>query len=613
MYNSKKVVVSMTPRKSEVCYCLKKIQQLFDNSEKPDIVVLNLSKEEFPNRLKDLPNDLVELSLKNPRVKIGWCVNIQTLFADAIIISANESISQIDNDYIHNGVLSIENACNVDCLYRYETGFTQNVINVLVINFGDTFNFTKSLICDLLAQTSDFDLTIIDNSSDNLVENEKYYKFLYSNWNFPNRALRIIGFANPLPLNTLWNYFYKTTSNKWLCFLNNDTGIPENFISDTTHVIEREPSCGIISHATNNPKYKVSDKLIYTVYDRKSNKMLHRQGWDFTICRDLYTEIPSELTTFVGDDILFYGVYKKDRDVIFIYSSPIIHYCSQSQKSKKEYYFKLMKSESTQFYSNPKFKDYGNEYKYCVSDQVSVPKPDNIEHLIRNVYFRDGKRIIVSMTTWEKRISFIPTVLDSILKQTLKPDKIVVNLSLDEFTDQNMIPSNVLQYFNDNDIEVNWVKKNTKVHKKIVPSLLRYRNDLIVSIDDDFIYPKNMIFDFYQQYIRCPNSPISGNKLNIFGLQPHCGCASMVQYKFYNVFLEKFETYIENCYSDDMLLTMIANENGYRYIQTSETFFNNMHSIPNSQQFAYSLNNAKFSNDIVQKTYCWLKKHIIDV
>lgn len=43
-----------------------------DNTVKPDIVFLNLSLEEFPNRLKDLPKDLVELSLKNPIVKIHW-------------------------------------------------------------------------------------------------------------------------------------------------------------------------------------------------------------------------------------------------------------------------------------------------------------------------------------------------------------------------------------------------------------------------------------------------------------------------------------------------------------------------------------------------------------
>ena len=45
---------------------------------KPDIVFLNLSLEEFPNRLKDLPKDLVELSLKNPKVKIGFDVNLKT-------------------------------------------------------------------------------------------------------------------------------------------------------------------------------------------------------------------------------------------------------------------------------------------------------------------------------------------------------------------------------------------------------------------------------------------------------------------------------------------------------------------------------------------------------
>jgi len=44
------------------------------------------------------------------------------------------------------------------------------------------------------------------------------------------------------------------------------------------------------------------------------------------------------------------------------------------------------------------------------------------------------------------------------------------------------------------------VEKDTKVWKKAVPCLMKYKNDLILEIDDDFIYPSNMIFDFYNQY-----------------------------------------------------------------------------------------------------------------
>lgn len=152
----------------------------------------------------------------------------------------------------------------------------KNKINVLVINFGDTFNYTLSVISDLMMQTTDFDLTIVDNNGDCFERNEIYFRMLYEHWNFTNRSLHIIGICESVPLNHLWNSFYQTTTNEWLCFLNNDVGIPVNFISDNEKVIELEPTAGIISHATNKPNVKVSNNLLYSVYERGKKDFLHR-------------------------------------------------------------------------------------------------------------------------------------------------------------------------------------------------------------------------------------------------------------------------------------------------------------------------------------------------
>ena len=43
------------------------------------------------------------------------------------------------------------------------------------------------------------------------------------------------------------------------------------------------------------------------------------------------------------------------------------------------------------------------------------------------------KRVIVSMTSYPKRISYIEKVLDSMLRQTILPDIIVIYLSREEF------------------------------------------------------------------------------------------------------------------------------------------------------------------------------------
>ena len=48
-------------------------------------------------------------------------------------------------------------------------------------------------------------------------------------------------------------------------------------------------------------------------------------------------------------------------------------------------------------------------------------------------FIKTKEKIIISLTSWSKRISNIPKVIDSILENTTLPDIIVINLSLQEF------------------------------------------------------------------------------------------------------------------------------------------------------------------------------------
>lgn len=489
--------------------------------------------------------------------------------------------------------------------YELQTSFkTKNKIHVLVVNFGDTISYTRQTINDLLVQTEDFDLTIIDNNSDTFNANQKYFNLLHRNWNFPRRHLHIIGLKKTVALNHIWNSFFEMTSNPWLCFLNNDVCIPENFISDNIKVIEKENNAGIINHATNNPKYKVSSVLDYKIYDKLSNSFMHRQGWDFTICRDVYKKIPEEFSTFVGDCIQFYSAYQKSRDVIFLYSSPIIHYCSTSRKKNRAYFYDILKKERALFLSDSKYKEYGNENEYDVDRNLSLMKPENMSLLKQNVYCNKTD-IIVSMTTHSKRIQNIPKVLKSIINQTYKPSKIIINISIEEFKNERSIPDDIFHFIITNNIELNWVKTNTKVYKKIIPTLLKYKNSLVLSIDDDFIYPKTMIEDFYKIYKKNPNSPISGNRITKFGLDCHCGCASLVQYKFYNIYIEDYLKYYEHCPSSDIFFTITAFKNGYKYVRTKDLYFKNLKTIPSS--YGYSKGG---SINMINITYDWLKKNL---
>ena len=63
------------------------------------------------------------------------------------------------------------------------------------------------------------------------------------------------------------------------------------------------------------------------------------------------------------------------------------------------------------------------------------------------------EQVIVSLTTWSKRIANLPAVLDSIYAQTYQPDKIVLNIAFYE-----AIPEDVESYLKQHNVEVNYVE-----------------------------------------------------------------------------------------------------------------------------------------------------------
>ena len=113
----------------------------------------------------------------------------------------------------------------------------------------------------------------------------------------------------------------------------------------------------------------------------------------------------------------------------------------------------------------------------------------------------ETKQIIVSLTSWKKRIQNVPMVIQSILTGTKPPDKIVLNLSTDEFLLKDKeLPTYLLMLKETNKIEINWVKENTKAFKKIIPTMKLYPESIIISIDDDIIYPEFFVEKMVSKY-----------------------------------------------------------------------------------------------------------------
>lgn len=183
--------------------------------------------------------------------------------------------------------------------------------------------------------------------------------------------------------------------------------------------------------------------------------------------------------------------------------------------------------------------------------------------------------LVVTMTSWPKRIHNVIKVCDSIFRNTVQPDRVYLNLSLEEFPNKTKdLPLDLTLFNNVNQkLYINWVDgPNTRTFKKIVP-ILQYLNsdDLIISADDDFTFPRDLIESRLTDFkiYNCQH-PVTPNRYNYVN-------KSAAKLNFYmsptSIFTKQMLACWETWYTpelielneDDRVNTYIMYSNGYSF------------------------------------------------
>lgn len=113
--------------------------------------------------------------------------------------------------------------------------------------------------------------------------------------------------------------------------------------------------------------------------------------------------------------------------------------------------------------------------------------------------------LIVSLTSYPARINYVSTTINTLLRQTVKPDRIVLWLANDEFKNKEAdLPDNLIK-LKDLGLEIRWCK-NLYSYKKIVPALQEFPNDIIVTADDDLYYDVDWLESLYNEYLKNPSN-----------------------------------------------------------------------------------------------------------
>lgn len=149
---------------------------------------------------------------------------------------------------------------------------------------------------------------------------------------------------------------------------------------------------------------------------------------------------------------------------------------------------------------------------YTVMDKIIVRdvKRTPLEYGLCKKYRK--YQIIVSLTSFPKRFSQLDLCLKSLVIQQFKPNRIIVYLGSD--SKREMLTETMLKY-EKYGVEYRFdEKENLMPHKKYFYAMQEFPDAIVVTADDDVIYPRDWLKLLYQSYKKYPNA-VSARRVHL--------------------------------------------------------------------------------------------------
>jgi hypothetical protein len=115
----------------------------------------------------------------------------------------------------------------------------------------------------------------------------------------------------------------------------------------------------------------------------------------------------------------------------------------------------------------------------------------------------NSPQVIVSLTSFPAAIPYAKEAILSILYGNTLPDKLVLYVTLSQFAGTDIL-NDIINISKENSIfEIRDYPSDIKSYRKLIPALIDFPDAIIVTIDDDVKYHKNMLqalLDLHKQF-----------------------------------------------------------------------------------------------------------------
>lgn len=112
------------------------------------------------------------------------------------------------------------------------------------------------------------------------------------------------------------------------------------------------------------------------------------------------------------------------------------------------------------------------------------------------------QKIIVSLTSYPKRINTLWITIETLLRQSMKPDEIILWLAEEQFEGLNSLPKELLEQ-QKRGLTIRFCD-DLRSHKKYYYAMQEYPGDIIILFDDDMFYPYDTIKKLWNLHQKRP-------------------------------------------------------------------------------------------------------------
>ena len=139
-----------------------------------------------------------------------------------------------------------------------------------------------------------------------------------------------------------------------------------------------------------------------------------------------------------------------------------------------------------------------------------------------------NRKLVCSLTSFPARIDEVWVCIETIFRQTVKADEIVLWLATPQFPDRQIPES--LQRCVEKGLTIRWVDEDLRSHKKYYYALQEYKDADVVLLDDDLYYPDQLLENLEGMAKRHPgcicatrihNMTYTNENLNLYGKWVH--------------------------------------------------------------------------------------------